>query len=319
MRKTLQIFLFFGFVVSAYFSYQHTMNFFQANGANEFQSGYDPYVYRLKYIGYELGSLAWNDIEKGALTVAKPRHVGIDFTGSIRYQPAKIIKEMEIAIASKVDGIVVQAIDDPEFNEVVNKATAEGIPVITIRTDAPESLRKTYVGSDHFAEGLAVGRELANVLKDGGKAGVVMMNRNFRYENKRLSGLKSALQKQTHIRLVEEAEFKRLEEITAAVRQLLNRHPDLQAIVLTSNEGEKEVVEEVRKRGRIDDCRIFVFSGQAETLTMWEQGLIHTAFIRQPQTIGEKSMELMLRWLDNRDLPLQDHYDVPFRLVSHGR
>ena len=52
---------------------------------------------------------------------------------------------MEMAIADRVDGIIVQVSDEEAVSTQIDKAEEQNIPVITIRSDAPVSKRVSSV------------------------------------------------------------------------------------------------------------------------------------------------------------------------------
>ena len=59
-----------------------------------------------------------------------------------------------------VDGISISVIDEAIATEVIDEAVAADIPIITFDSDAPQSKREAYVGTDN----LAFGEELALLL-----------------------------------------------------------------------------------------------------------------------------------------------------------
>lgn len=59
-----------------------------------------------------------------------------------------------------VDGISISVIDEAVATEIIDEAVAADIPIITFDSDAPQSKREAYVGTDN----LAFGEELALLL-----------------------------------------------------------------------------------------------------------------------------------------------------------
>jgi ribose transport system substrate-binding protein len=70
---------------------------------------------------------------------------------------------MNIAISSKVDGIILEGDDSKETAELIDKATANGIPVVTVLSDCQTSSRKSFVGLNNFSLGSEYGEELAAI------------------------------------------------------------------------------------------------------------------------------------------------------------
>ena len=67
---------------------------------------------------------------------------------------------MEIAIASGVDGIILEADDSEDMNSMVKKASSAGIPVVTVLWDTTSRTRKSYIGPSNYN----LGKEYANMI-----------------------------------------------------------------------------------------------------------------------------------------------------------
>ena len=72
-----------------------------------------------------------------------------------------------------VDAISVSVLDPAAYKPAIDRGMAMGKPILTFDSDAPDSDRLAYVGTDNYA----MGRELAKLLKqikpDGGTFGIV--------------------------------------------------------------------------------------------------------------------------------------------------
>lgn len=71
---------------------------------------------------------------------------------------------MEIAIDSKVDGIIYEGDDSMETVSLISKATAAGIPVITVKNDAVSSARRSFVGISYYNLGTEYGKMILQAL-----------------------------------------------------------------------------------------------------------------------------------------------------------
>jgi ribose transport system substrate-binding protein len=81
---------------------------------------------------------------------------------------------MRIAIASKPDGIIVTADESDEMTELIDDATEDGIPVITLYGDNTQSSRLSYVGIGNYDLGMMYGRRVLT-LSEGQKSVNVMV------------------------------------------------------------------------------------------------------------------------------------------------
>lgn len=72
---------------------------------------------------------------------------------------------MKIAIQSQVDGIVLEAREDKEMAELIQKASDCGIPVVTVMGDCHASKRVSFVGMGNYDLGKKYGELVCEILK----------------------------------------------------------------------------------------------------------------------------------------------------------
>ena len=73
---------------------------------------------------------------------------------------------MRIAIASEVDGIIVNANDSKEMEDLINEAQKKGIPVVTTINDCSNSNRISYVEINNYNLGKKLGELAAKVVRE---------------------------------------------------------------------------------------------------------------------------------------------------------
>ena len=87
----------------------------------------------------------WKKIYQGAKDAGKGDQILIENFGETLSGEYSTEELMEMAIADRVDGIIVQASDEEADSTQIDKAEEQNIPVITIRSDAPVSKRVSSV------------------------------------------------------------------------------------------------------------------------------------------------------------------------------
>jgi ribose transport system substrate-binding protein len=228
---------------------------------------------------------------------------------------------MEIAIASKVDGIIVQGLGTDEFNQLATvKAAGNGIPVFTVANDVPmsESLRRTYIGSDHYKAGQMIGRQL---LADMGKRGTVVLmvsEREEDYQRQRLRGILDVLAPHADaIRTEIVAAGNTREKVVRTTNEVLNRLPEADAFIAINAVNVSAMIQEIDKRARVEDYYIYTFDDSSEAHTLLEQGKIDALIAQSPEEMGEISVRLMIRWLTREQFPLDyKGYFTDIRLLT---
>ncbi|MBM7563433.1 substrate-binding domain-containing protein [Paenibacillus sacheonensis] len=271
---------------------------------------------RVVVISQEQGSYVMDEIEKGARTAAAGHGMMIDFWGVYRSNDEELLKQIDIAIASKVDGIILEGADRPDFVRLVNKATEKGIPVITINSDAPGSLRKTYIGSNHYQEGILMGQHLAQQLHGKGTIGVITNAESSDTDQLRLKGLREVLDRHAGVKLVFASEDASKLQASMQTFDILNHVPDVIAFIGLPADSGKRIVEAVDFRSRRKDSQVFMFDASPQTKSMIKDGLIQAGLSQHYEDMGKMSVDLLQRWLDSERLPLDPSYYTPISVVG---
>lgn len=73
---------------------------------------------------------------------------------------------MEIAIASGVNGIIVESDDSEEMTELINEAMKKDIPVVTLFSDNPVSNRCSFVGISSYNLGCEYGAQINRLIDE---------------------------------------------------------------------------------------------------------------------------------------------------------
>ncbi|MFJ7728750.1 sugar ABC transporter substrate-binding protein [Neobacillus sp. NPDC097160] len=264
------------------------------------------------------GSPFWNKVQEGAQEEANKNKVAIEFQETFQADIFGYLKNIDRAISSRVDGIIVQGKEDPEFIEIVNKALQKGIPVITVFTDAPDSLRKTYVGPNHFQEGLILGEHIASKLEGRGKVGIVYGGPSTSYLSLRKQGVETALVRFHNIEILEApkdsaANKKGLDETT----ELLNRFPACRVLLGLNEEATSGIVQAIKGRGKLQDYSIYTFDQNPEISEFINNRVVSAAIMQHPEEIGSQSTRLMYRWLNGIELPLETNYYTNVQLLEN--
>ncbi|MCH4826662.1 MAG: substrate-binding domain-containing protein [Planococcus sp. (in: firmicutes)] len=280
----------------------------------------DEESYRLVLITQELETPFWNKVGTGAMTQAAHEQVNLAVWGSYGNNREDFLKQIEIALHSKVDGVIVQGLDTEEFKQLTReKAAFYGIPVITVANDVPveESLRKTFVGSDHYQAGKMLAEQLIRDMPAGGQT-VLMGDIEQEYsQQQRLQGVTESLAKHDEISTVYVESGKSDEDIITATQHALNQNPGVQAFIALNANHVGPMMKEISRRAELEPYHLYSFDDGAETASLLEQGKLDAMIQQSPELMGEKSVELMMQWLRNEVVPLDsDGYITDIRIVK---
>ena len=73
----------------------------------------------------------------------------------------------------KIDGVSISVSDVSVITPAIGRAVEAGIPVITFDSDAQESKREAYIGTDNYAFGIELGKLLDQLAPTGGTYGIL--------------------------------------------------------------------------------------------------------------------------------------------------
>ena len=82
---------------------------------------------------------------------------------NVDYSPEEL---MEMAISSRVDGIMVMGSGSAEMTALIDQAADQGIPVVTMYSDNAESKRCSFVGVSVYNMGREYGRQIISAWKE---------------------------------------------------------------------------------------------------------------------------------------------------------
>jgi simple sugar transport system substrate-binding protein len=118
------------------------------------------------------------------------------WTGSTTSNVTEMVDAFNTAISSKADGIAVAIVDPNAFNEPVERALSQGIPVVSYNADAPASSnnkRLAYIGQDLFLSGQMMGQHIVNLVPSGDVVGFIATPGSLNIQP-RIDGAKQAIQ-----------------------------------------------------------------------------------------------------------------------------
>lgn len=108
----------------------------------------------------------WQSVYQGASERAREENVYVDWLGNDQFRNYSVEEQMQVAIASGVDGIIVTASESEEMTALIDQAAAEGIPVVTLYGDNTQSARCSFVGVGSYNLGREYGRQAVKIVQD---------------------------------------------------------------------------------------------------------------------------------------------------------
>jgi ribose transport system substrate-binding protein len=114
----------------------------------------------------------WQEAQAGVNRASAQLGVNTQTVGPDTYDPKRQHEQFREVLNKKPTGILISASDPNLLKSDIDSAVAQGVPVITIDSDAPGSKRLLFIGTDNYKVGVTGAKLLVDRL--GGKGNVVV-------------------------------------------------------------------------------------------------------------------------------------------------
>jgi len=151
----------------------------------------------------------WQNANTGLLRSAAVLGVKAELVGTDTFDPKGEHDSFQHVLAEKIKpaGILISAANPTVMQPDIDAAIAQGIPVITLDSDAPASKRLTFIGSDNYKAGLMGGQLAVKQLQGKGNVVVYTMPEQANLKD-RLHGYRDILEASPKIKIVDIVDIK---------------------------------------------------------------------------------------------------------------
>lgn len=142
------------------------------------------------------------------------------------------IRMMETMIKQGVDGIAISPIHSEALTPLIDQAAEAGIPVICFESDAPDSRRLSYIGTDNLQAGERMGHAIDQLLKGRGMVLVSTGLTESLNLRERLEGFLAYIHRETKIDVLEVRHHQgNPEQALLDLEGMIDDHPHFDAFV----------------------------------------------------------------------------------------
>lgn len=163
--------------VCAVLLWQQAGKMFGEERWNELQSD-QKYERHYMMIADDTSSLLWQDVYQNAREAAAQSNAFLELSGDWDEEEYSLTDYVNIAVASKVDGIILKPDGTAKLRKAIDAAEEAGIPVVTILEDDSASSRKSFVGVNSYQLGTTYGKQILACMDETTKKITVLLNRS---------------------------------------------------------------------------------------------------------------------------------------------
>jgi ribose transport system substrate-binding protein len=199
-------------------------------------------------------------------------------------------------VAHGVDGIAISPIDAGKQTDFLNTIAA-GTLLVCADSDAENSKRTCYIGTDNVAAGSKAAEILKAALPQGGKVILLIGYPDAQNTKDRVQGIQSGLAGST-IQIIETIADDHKSPIAQKnAQEALVKHPDLAGMVGIYSYHGPAILTVVRGAGKAGQVKIVCFDEDSDTLAGIIAGDISGTIVQQPLAIGIQSILRMGKYL----------------------
>lgn len=235
----------------------------------------------------------WTIARKGTEKAdAELDNVEVEFKMPANGTPEEQKTIIDGLIADGTKGIAISPKDPanqtPYLNEIAKK-----VVLVTQDSDAPDSERACYIGTDNVAAGRQAGELIKGALPAGGKIVLFVGSKDAQNAKERIQGITEAI-KGTKI-VIADTRTDDADHAKAKTNasDILNSMPDVAALVGLWSYNTPGIIQAVKGAGKTGKVKIIGFDEEDDTLQGVKDGIVEGTVVQQPFEFGYQSVKLM--------------------------
>ena len=257
--------------------------------AKPYHQGGERYV----FVATNISLPYWQEARAGFLDAAKSLGVRAELVGPTAYAPNAEMVLFRQVVEEQPSGICLSAARPEIFQSDIDKAIAQGIPVICVDADVPNSKRISYIGTDNFKAGKESLKQMAALLGDHGSIAVITIpgQRNL---DDRVAGVADALKNFPAIQLSQilddKGDVPTASEVVAALIQKKEKIDGIICLEASGGSGAAAALKSANMEGKLP---IVAFDDDPQTLDAIERGAIAATVTQKPYVMSYYGLKFL--------------------------
>jgi len=243
----------------------------------------------------------WQDFKEGVIEAGKAYNTAIEV--HLISEPesnAKTVEYINIANKSKLDGIIVNGENTPEYLEAILEAAKGGINIVVGHVESVDISGLYYVGTNYYAYGQQAAKLIAQAggNKKQVNAAVILSGQQSggmdAQSNNMLSGLKKEIEggKQINV-LCTPSRTNVLLGAEDLTKSILYDYPDVDVIFCMNDKDTMAAAKEIVRRARVGEVVIVGTDYTEEMKYYMDIGVIYGVIDRNGHSAGWKSVQVL--------------------------
>ena len=255
-------------------------------GAASCQKPYHDEKERYVFVATNIKLPYWQEAEAGLRDGAQQLGVKAELVGPENFDAQEELRAFQKTVSENPAGILVSVARPDLFQDAINAAVANGIPVVTVDSDAPDSRHVMFVGTDNFRAGQESGKRMGEILKGKGNVVIITIPGQLNLDE-RARGVNEALKKYPGVKIIQTLDDNgdprvANDSISALIKGKANFEGVL-CLEASGGSGAAEALHRLDLQGKIP---VVAFDKDPNTLDWIDRGVINTTIAQKPYVMS---------------------------------
>lgn len=204
------------------------------------------------------------------------------------------ITVLEQVIAMNPKGIAVSCVNPDGLLEPINKAIAQGIPVVTFDADSPQSNRYSYLGTGNYYAGTVAARALGDLIGGTGEVGVLQVPGLLNLQE-RVDGFVDTLKEfYPDVKVVQIVNGQLDQTIGAReTSAMLQANPNIVGLFGSDSSAGVGAATAVKEADKAGEIKIIAFDTDTGTLDLIKEGVLSGSIAQGTYNMGWWSFQML--------------------------
>jgi ribose transport system substrate-binding protein len=229
----------------------------------------------------------WQEANAGFSDAIRQLGFGVkaELVGPDSYSPNDELNAFNQAVSTTPSGILVSPAAVDLFKGPISSAIKQGIPVICIDSDAPDSGRLMFIGTDNYRAGVSSGTRLAEALHGSGDVVVVTVPGQYNLDE-RLRGAKDAFARfpKIHYQVIDDqGDSSKANDLISGI---VGKKAKLDGILCLEASGGPGAAEALHRLNLDGKVTVVAMDKDPETMDFIASGAILSSTAQKPYTMA---------------------------------
>jgi ribose transport system substrate-binding protein len=239
----------------------------------------------------------WQTVKAGAEAACKEENCEVTWVGPDKETDfTEQINIVQNQVSGGAGGIVLAATDSEALVRPVKEAMEKGVPVVTIDSGLKDNPSLCYIATDNVEGGRRAADELAKLIGEKGKVGLMPFLKGAGSSDEREKGFLEGIKKYpgitVAITLYNESDAQKATEQTL---NMLTAHPDLNGIFAANEPGGVGASNALKQKKLEGKVKLVAYDTSEDELKAFNQGIIQALIVQNPYQMGFQGVKTVMK------------------------